>query len=413
MESEHQTSAELRALLVEDSEDDAAAVLRGLRRAGYSVTSDRVDTAAELRARLERGEWDIVLSDHDMPQLNSMEVIRIVRELRADLPLVIVSGNIGEEVVVRAIKAGAQDYVSKNDLSRLGTAVERARREIEERQQRRRAEEALRQSEERFALAVEASRDGVWDLDLTTRQVYYSPRFEEMLGFDAHELQGVDAFMALLDEQERAHLKAALEDHVKHRVPLDVELGLRTRQGEMRWCRLRGKAVWDEATGRAIRIVGALSDLSARKRTEMELREQLEVIQRQQEAIRVLSVPLVEVWDGVLTVPLLGVLDRERAGEVMATLLDAVSRAQCRHVIIDVTGVASIDAGTAEHLIRIVRAVQLLGARGIVVGIQPSVAKSLVSLGVDLSSIMTLANLREALLICMNEQGNGARRGRT
>ena len=405
-------SAPLRVLLVEDSEDDAAAVLRGLKRAGYTVTSERVDAADDMRAMLDQGSWDIVLSDHDMPQFSSLEAIRIVRDRGMDLPLVIVSGNIGEAVVVNAIKAGAQDYVSKNDLSRLGTAVERARREIAERLQRRRAEEALRQSEERFALAVEASRDGVWDLDLTTGQVYYSRQFQEMLGFEANELQGTEAFAALLDEQERERLCAALDDHLKHRVPFDVELGLRTQQGEERWCRARGKAVWDEATGRAIRIVGALSDLTARKRTEAELREQLEIILRQQEAIRVLSVPIIAVWDGVLTVPVLGVLDRGRAGDIMAALLAAVSRAHCRHVILDVTAVVSMDAPTAEHVIQIVRAVQLLGARGIVVGIQPSVAQAIVSLGVDLSSITTLANQREALVLCMSHERKEARLGR-
>lgn len=402
----------LRVLLLEDSEDDAAAVLRGLKRAGYTVTSERVDTAAGMSAMLDQGPWDIVLSDHNMPQFSSLAALRLLHDRGMDLPLVIVSGTIGEAVVVNAIKAGAQDYVSKNDLTRLGTAVERARREIAERLERRRAEEALRQSEERFALAVEASRDGVWDLDLTTGQIYYSCRFQEMLGFEAHELQGTESFEALLEEQERERLSAALEDHIEHRVPFDVEFGVRTKQGEKRWCCARGKAVWDEATGKATRFVGALSDLSARKRIEAELREQLEIIRRQQEAIRVLSVPIVEVWDGVLTVPVLGVLDRERAGEIMEALLAAVSRAQCRQVIIDVTGVASMDAATAEHLIRIVGAVQLLGAQGVVVGIQPSVARAIVSLGVDLSSITTLANLREALVLCMDRERREARLGR-
>jgi PAS domain S-box-containing protein len=323
-----------------------------------------------------------------------------------DVPFVIVSGNISEAVVVNALKAGAQDFVSKNDLSRLGPAVERARREIAERLERRRAEEALRQSEERFALAVEATRDGLWDLNLTTGQVYYSRRFQEMLGFEAGELQGTDAFMAQLDAPERERVLAATAAHFEQRVPYDLELVIRTKQGENRWYYTRGQAVRDEATGKVTRFVGALSDLSARKRTESELREQLAIIRRQQEAIRVLSVPIIEVWDGVLTVPVLGVLDLERTAELMATLLAAVTRTHCRHVILDVTGVATMDAATAEHVIRVVRALQLLGAIGIVVGIQPSVAKAIVSLGVDLSSITTLANLREALMLCM-KRGRG------
>jgi PAS domain S-box-containing protein len=399
---------QLRVLLVEDDEGDAAVVLRWLKRAGYTVTSERGDTAAEMSAMLDRGPWDVILCDHDMPQWSSLEALGLLRDRGMDLPFVLVSGNIGEEVVVNAMKAGAQDFVSKRDLSRLGTAIERARREVAERQERRRAEEALRKSEERFVLAVEAMRDGVWDLDLTTDQIYCSPRFCEMLGLEAHDLQSLEAFRRLIDEKERERMGAALKDHLERRVPFDVEFRVCTEQGEERWFRSRGQAVWDKVTGKAARIVGALSDLSALKRTEAELRGQIETIRRQQEAIRVLSVPIVEVWDGVLTVPVVGAFDRERAEEMMRTLLAAVSNARCRYVIIDVTGVASMDAAIAEHAIRIARAVQLLGATSIVVGIQPEVAMAIVSLGIDLSSIMTLANLREALVLCMRRERGAA-----
>jgi anti-anti-sigma factor len=110
------------------------------------------------------------------------------------------------------------------------------------------------------------------------------------------------------------------------------------------------------------------------------------------------------VWDGVLTVPVLGALDPKRAGEIMDALLTAVSRARCHHVIIDLTGVSSVDAPTADHLIKLVRAVELLGARGIVVGIKPQVAQAIVAIGVDLSRIMTLATLRDALVFCMKHK---------
>lgn len=401
--------APLRVLQIEDSEDDAEAVLRVLARAGYTVTSERVDSAPALRAMLDQGPWDVVLSDHEMPQFSSLAALQVIRERGLDVPFVIVSGAIGEAVVVNALKAGAHEYVSKNDLSRLGHAVERARREVTARLEQRRAEEALRQSEERFALAVEATRDGLWDADLATDQIHYSRRFNEMLGFEAGELQGYDGFLNLLDERDRDRVNAAAQAHFEHRRPYDLEFAVRTKQGEKRWYQTRGQAIWDEATGKATRFVGALTDLSARKRTESELREQLDLIVRQQEAIRVLSVPIVEVWDGVLTVPVLGVLDRERAEGMMESLLAAAARTRSRHVIIDVTAVASMDATTAEHLIRIIRAVELLGSRGIVVGIQPSVATAIVSLGVDLSAITTLSNLREALVLCMRQKPRGAR----
>jgi anti-anti-sigma regulatory factor len=107
-------------------------------------------------------------------------------------------------------------------------------------------------------------------------------------------------------------------------------------------------------------------------------------------------------------VPVVGVLDRDRAQAILEALLAAVQRSRCSRVILDVTGVDAIEADTAEQLVRIIRSIRLLGAQGIVVGIQPQVATAIVSLGVDLASIMTLSNLRHALLQCMNGSPGGA-----
>ncbi|MEO5731950.1 MAG: PAS domain S-box protein [Byssovorax sp.] len=396
----------LRVLMVEDSAEDAALLLRCLKRAGYTTSTERVETADTMKDALSRGPWDVVVSDHRMPLFSALGALGVLRERALDLPFIIVSGNIGEELVVAAMQNGASDYVLKDDLTRLVPAIERALSTVTQRQKQREAEEALRESEERFSLAVRGSRDGLWDWNLSTGQVYYSTRFKEMLGFQEHELQGVEAFVALIDEAFREGARAALRDHLVKKIPLDVELCLVTKQGESRWFCVRGQALWDER-GRATRLAGSLSDLTSRKRAEVELKEQLDIIRRQQEDIRVLSTPIIEVWDGVLTMPVLGALDGERAQAILDALLAAVARSRCSHLIIDVTGVASMDAATAKHLILIFRSIQLLGARGIVVGIQASVARAIVSLGVEMPSVMKLGNLRQALLWCMRERGEG------
>jgi PAS domain S-box-containing protein len=390
----------LKVLLVEDSIEDAALLLRCLKRAGYASTSERVETAEDMNAALDRAPWDIVLSDHRMPLFSALGALNVLRERAMDLPFIIVSGNIGEELVASAMKAGASDYVLKADMSRVVPAIDRALREGAARREHRKAEAALRESEERFALAVRGSRDGLWDWNLLTGQIYYSARLKEMLGCGPDELSGIEDFAARIHEADRELASAALWDHIEREIPLDVELRLATRQGEYRWFCARGQALWDEHK-RPTRLAGSLSDLTTRKSAEAELKEQLEIIGRQKEAIRVLSAPIIEVWDGVLTVPVLGALDRERAQAILETLLAAVVRSRSHRVILDVTGVASIDAETAEQLVRIIRSVQLLGAQGIVVGIQPPVANAIVSLGVDLSSITTLKNLRQALLQCV------------
>lgn len=127
----------LRALVVEDSADDAELMLRELRRDGYSVTFERVDTPQAMSAALDGETWDIVLSDHSMPQFSAPAALRLLRDSGLDLPFIIVSGAIGEEGAVAAMRAGAHDYISKDNLARLTVAVERETREAEIRRRHR------------------------------------------------------------------------------------------------------------------------------------------------------------------------------------------------------------------------------------------------------------------------------------
>ncbi|HEY0137767.1 MAG TPA: STAS domain-containing protein, partial [Nannocystis sp.] len=128
---------------------------------------------------------------------------------------------------------------------------------------------------------------------------------------------------------------------------------------------------------------------------------QLEIIASQREAIRRLSTPIIQVWQGVVMMPLFGSIDHGQAIQMQETLLEAIVRIRVRSAIIDLTGVDIIDTTTAQHIIGLVQAVQMLGARAIIVGIRPDVAQSIVALGVDLAGIVTLSNVHEALLLCM------------
>lgn len=153
--------------------------------------------------------------------------------------------------------------------------------------------------------------------------------------------------------------------------------------------------------GETIGAVGFSVDVTALHRAEQELREKLAIIERQQSAIQALSTPIIQVWPGVLTLPMIGAIDQQRAAAVMEDLLGAVSRTQARFAIVDLTGVEAVDTRTAAYLLDLIRAVQLLGAEGIVAGIRPMVAQTIVGLGVDLGSIRTLANLQAALRHCI------------
>lgn len=137
----------LKVLMVEDSEDDALLVELELRRGGYTPSLTRVQSAADLRAQLRLGPWDVVISDYSMPRFNGREALRLVRAAGGgEIPFVLVSGHIGEESAVEALKAGAGDFVMKQNLTRLVPAVEREMRDAQVRRERRETLEALQRA---------------------------------------------------------------------------------------------------------------------------------------------------------------------------------------------------------------------------------------------------------------------------
>jgi signal transduction histidine kinase len=146
----------LRVLVVEDSATDAKLIVQALRASGRQVEFQRVEDAESTRAALEGASWDVVISDWSMPKFTAAAALGVLREMQLDLPFIIVSGTIGEETAIDAMRAGAHDFVLKDKLARLAPAVERELRECEERAARRRAESALEESEERLREALRA-----------------------------------------------------------------------------------------------------------------------------------------------------------------------------------------------------------------------------------------------------------------
>ena len=149
----------LRVLIVEDSEADVVLLLHALRRGGYEVASDVVETPAAMRAALARQDWDVITSDHAMPHFSAPAALALAKELYPDVPFIIVSGEIDLNLAVSLMRGGAQDYISKGELARLVPAIERELRDVEGRRERQRAEAALREHEARFRLLVEGVKD--------------------------------------------------------------------------------------------------------------------------------------------------------------------------------------------------------------------------------------------------------------
>jgi rsbT co-antagonist protein RsbR len=145
-----------------------------------------------------------------------------------------------------------------------------------------------------------------------------------------------------------------------------------------------------------------------RSSVEQELRERLELVERQSATIRALATPIIQVWDQVLCLPVIGTVDSMRTAEMMQGLLEAIVREEARYAIVDLTGVEFVDTSTADHLIQLFRAARVLGVEGILCGIQPAVAQTIVALGLDLGGVRTMRSLRDALKWCIRASGSKA-----
>ena len=181
----------LRLLIVEDSKEDVELLLYALRRGGYEAEYEVVDTPAGMRAALERPGWDVITSDHAMPQFSAPEALALARELRPEVPFIIVSGEIDLNLAVSLLKGGARDYIKKEELTRMAAAIERELREAKLRGERALAVEALQVSESRYRRLFETAQDGILILDAATGQIMdANPFLTEMLGYSREEFFG-------------------------------------------------------------------------------------------------------------------------------------------------------------------------------------------------------------------------------
>lgn len=164
-----------------------------------------------------------------------------------------------------------------------------------------------------------------------------------------------------------------------------------------------------DARGEITGAIGLSLDVTERGQLERQLREHIAELERQRGTIRAMSTPILQVWDEVLALPVIGHVDAARAAAIMDALLDEIVRTGARYAILDVTGVDAVDEATVHHVARLLRAVALLGSQGILTGVRPAIAQHLVALGADLPGVPTLSNLRAGLHLCLREIARDAR----
>jgi two-component system cell cycle sensor histidine kinase/response regulator CckA len=263
-------TASLRLLLIEDVEDDARLIVRLLQRAGYDPIYERVDTAAAVSAALDRGPWDIVISDFNMPRFSGTAALQLLRSRDPDTPLIFVSGEMGEDVAVEAMRTGAQDYVTKGNLGRLVPAIERELRDRVVRRERKRAEEALARSQATYRSLVEDSPFGIFESALDGRLIAVNPGLVSILGYasEAELLHTNLATDVYVDPSERARLvEAALKSGT-----LAAESQWRRKDGTTITVRQTGRVVRD-AQGRVEYFNVIVEDVTERQLLEAQLRQ--------------------------------------------------------------------------------------------------------------------------------------------
>ena len=187
----------LRALIIDDSADDAELLIRELRRESYDISAERTDTEIGLKAALDDQTWDIILCDYHMPRFSGLDALKIVRGRNLDVPFIFVSGAMGEDVAVGAMKAGAQDYVMKGNLKRLAPAIQRELRDAAVRRERTDAEARQRMMEARYRQILSIAPDAIVALDESLHIAMFNQAAERLFGYNADEAIGQSAEVLL------------------------------------------------------------------------------------------------------------------------------------------------------------------------------------------------------------------------
>jgi len=258
-------SIPLHVLIVEDSEDDALLLARELQRGGYDPAIERVDTPQAFTAALAGRSWDVVVADYAMPRFSGLDALRMLQETGLDLPFIVVSGTIGEDVAVEAMRAGAHDYVMKGNLARLAPAVRRELREAEMRRARRRAEERLRL----LSSAVEQSTEGIAMVDMEGNLLFVNNAFAVMHGYAPEELTG--EHLSIFHTLAQMPSVEAASRQTQETGEFSGEIWHARRDGTVFPALMYNSLLRDE-TGESIGMIGTLRDITERKRAEEALR---------------------------------------------------------------------------------------------------------------------------------------------
>jgi PAS domain S-box-containing protein len=275
--------SQLRILYLEDNPTDAELLQETLEADGISCQVTRVETETDFIGSLKRGDFDLILADYTLPSFDGLSALKIAQQSWPHVPFIFVSGTLGEEVAIEALKIGATDYVFKTRLSRIVPSVQRALREAVERSELHSAEEALRRSETYLAEAQRLSHTGSFGWDVSSGEIYWSRETFRIFEYEPVAKVPIDLVVQRTHPEDRLAVQQLIERVSRERKSFDFEHRLLVPDGSVKYVRVVGHSSENESG--SFEFVGAVTDITERKRAEADLQRALYEIKKLQDQL--------------------------------------------------------------------------------------------------------------------------------
>lgn len=272
----------LRVLVIEDSEDEALFLIHELEKGGYNPVYDRVKTTATMEKFLKEKQWDIILYDDTLPAFNASSAIAVLKKANIDIPVIVISENMGEEKAVDCMRSGASDYILKRNISGLCPVVARELAEAESRNRQKRAQEAMREKEEQYRKITKCIPDLIWTMDFSGQFTYANEAVERTHGWTVDEFLKLNTRDVVSPQQfaknaaliEKELMKAADPQYDRNTI-FSYESEEIRKDGSTFCAEINAMSLWSE-DGTPVGIIGITRDISERKISERTLREKEE-----------------------------------------------------------------------------------------------------------------------------------------
>jgi PAS domain S-box-containing protein len=262
----------LRVLMVEDSEDDVLLIISELKKGGYNPVYERVETAAAMKKDFKEKQWDIILCAYKLPKFNAPSAITLLKETNIDIPIIIVSGTIGEETALECMRLGAHDYIMKNNLSRLCPVIARELEEADSRTKRKQAEEALREGEEKYRTILENIEDGYYEVDLKGNFTFFNTSMCRIFGYPQEEMMGMNNRQYTDAENAKKLFQAFNKVYRTGEPTKEFDWQIIRKDGTKRYIEA-SVSLQKDSSGKPRGFKGIIRDITERKRVEEALQE--------------------------------------------------------------------------------------------------------------------------------------------